>query len=372
MDSAPVMTVPPLKRGKWWPFRRALLRGLGVVMPPLLTLVVFIWAFATIDSYVLHPIETGVNRVFVFFTMRSEVKDKIPVDADPQRIYVYDRNNNRVATEAVLRSAGSVSGIPSRTRVESWRVTSFEYDGVIYVPTPDQKWIPEAVVDLVESQPGPRLPAAASTREIYERFVQVQYLPRWRTIPVFLVVFTAVLYLLGRFLAAGVGRIFVNGIESLITRLPIVRNVYSAVKQVTDFVFSEREIQFSHVVGVQYPREGIWSLGFVMGESFQDLRAAANEPVLAVLMPTSPVPATGFVITVRKSETIDLNITLDQAIQFLVSCGVVVPPSEQTRDVGTRLSAEIAQRLSERSSASSANLAEPSPPSPPPAPPQQP
>jgi uncharacterized membrane protein len=364
MDSAPAQTVRPTKRGKWWPFRRALLRGLGVVMPPLLTLVVFIWAFATIDTYILRPIETGFNRVFVFFAMRSGVQDTIPEDADPAQVYVFDRNNVRVATEAVLRSAGSVAGILSRTRVESWRVGSFEYDGVVYVPMPDQKWIPEEVWELVESQPGPRLPESASTQEVYERYVQAQYLPRWRTIPVFLVLFTAVLYLLGRFLAAGVGRIFVNGVESLISRLPLVRNVYSAVKQVTDFVFNEREFQFSHVVAVQYPREGVWSIGFVMGESFQDLRAAANEPVVAVLMPTSPMPATGFIITVRKSDTIDLNITLDQAIQFIVSCGVVSPPYQQPTDAGARLSAAIAQRLSEKSSGPSSTSTPPLPPAP--------
>ena len=277
----------------------------------------------------------------------------------PSKCSVFDRNDNRVSTEAVMRSAGSVAGILSRTKAESWRVASFEYDGVVYVPMPDQKWIPEEVLERVEAQPGKRLPASASTREVYERYVQMQYLPRWRTIPVFLVCVHGVLYLLGRFLAAGVGRIFVTSIESLISRLPLVRNVYSAVKQVTDFVFNEREFQFSHVVAVQYPREGIWSIGFVMGESFLDLRAAANEPVVAVLMPTSPMPATGFIITVRKSETIDLNITLDQAIQFIVSCGVVSPPYQQPNDVGARLSAAIAQRLSEKSSGSSPILDRP-------------
>ena len=63
-----------------------------------------------------------------------------------------------------------------------------------------------------------------------------------------------------------------------------------------------------------------------------DIRSAANEPVLTVLMPTSPMPATGFTITIRKSETIDLDITIDQAIQFVVSCGVVVPPQQQCLD----------------------------------------
>ena len=110
-------------------------------------------------------------------------------------------------------------------------------------------------------------------------------------------------------------------------------------------MFNEREIQFNRVVAVQYPREGIWSLGFVTGESLLDICAAANEPVLAVLMPTSPMPATGFVITVRKSEILDLNITLDQAIQFIVSCGVVSPPYEHSGDVAAQLSAAVSRRL---------------------------
>ncbi len=171
--------------------------------------------------------------------------------------------------------------------------------------------------------------------------MHIHYLPRWRTIPVFLFFFVSLLYLLGRFLAAGVGRIFVNGIEALINRLPIVRNVYSSVKQVTDFMFTEREIEFNRVVAVQYPRKGIWSIGFVTGESMLDIRSAANEPVLSVLMPTSPMPATGFTVTVSKSETIDLDITIDQAIQFIVSCGVVIPAHQQQNEASVKISEAI-------------------------------
>jgi uncharacterized membrane protein len=138
-------------------------------------------------------------------------------------------------------------------------------------------------------------------------------------------VFLLVLYLLGRFLAAGVGRLFWTQIERLIHRLPLIRNVYSSVKQVTDFMFSERDIQYTRVVAVEYPRRGIWTLAFVTGESLLDIRCAANEPVMSVLVPTSPMPFTGFTITVRKSETLDLNITMEQAFQFIVSCGVVAP-----------------------------------------------
>ena len=133
------------------------------------------------------------------------------------------------------------------------------------------------------------------------------------------------MYLTGKLFAVGIGRIFWHWFESLINRVPIIRNVYSSVKQVTDFAFSENEIEFTRVVAVEYPRKGIWSIGFVTGESFADIRKAVGEPMLSVLMPTSPMPATGFTITVRKSETIELDISIDQAIQFCVSCGVVLP-----------------------------------------------
>ncbi|MHB8951726.1 MAG: DUF502 domain-containing protein [Pirellulaceae bacterium] len=351
MSKAKPRTVEHAESAKSRPFRRFVLRGLGVVMPPLLTLVLFIWAWATVDSYILKPIESGLSEVVVFFSMRSSVRNGIPSDVVPGQIWVLDANNQRVPNEAVMDWAGVVESIPTRARLRGWHVGSFVADGVTYVPVAGQKWIPREIYEQVEKNPGGLVLATATAREIYDRYVRMEHLQRWRTIPVFLIVFTALLYLLGRFLAAGVGRIFVTGFESLIHQLPLVRNVYSSVKQVTDLVFNEREIQFNRVVAVQYPRDGIWSLGFVTGESLLDISAAANEPVLAVLMPTSPMPATGFVITVRKSEILDLNLTLDQAIQFIVSCGVVVPPHQQRPgDLAAQLSATAARRLESKTS----------------------
>jgi len=314
-------------------------------MPPLLTLVLFIWAWATIDSYVLRPIENGIGHVVVLFSMQTAVQSEIPKDADPAEVKVVNKQDERVPVPEVMRAAGSVSRIPTAARSYSWTVISFRYDEKVYVPTPDRKWIEEKKFDAVKEDPGDLILSSASSKDIYERYVKVQILPRWRTIPVFLFFFVSLLYLLGRFLAAGVGRIFVNAVEALIGRLPVVRNVYSSVKQVTDFIFSEREIEFNRVVAVQYPRKGIWSVGFVTGESMLDIRSAANESVLSVLMPTSPMPATGFTVTVRKAETIDLDITIDQAIQFIVSCGVVVPLQQQQNETSVKISQAIARRL---------------------------
>ena len=154
--------------------------------------------------------------------------------------------------------------------------------------------------------------------------------------PIFLSVFLLLLYTIGKFLAAGIGRFFYGQFESLINRVPLVSNVYSSVKQVTDFLFTDPDLDITRVVAVEYPRKGIWTVAFATGESLLDVESAANEPVMTVLIPTSPMPFTGFTITVKKSETVDLNLTIDQAFQFVVSCGVVVPPQQITREVQMR------------------------------------
>lgn len=190
----------------------------------------------------------------------------------------------------------------------------------------DGKFVPGTVYDEVKKVRG--IDKSATAKDIYGQYVRIKYLQRQYVIPVFLIFFVLVLYLLGRFLAAGVGKFFWGNFERIIHQLPLVRNVYSSVKQVTDFMFSESEIEYTRVIAVEYPRKGIWSLALVTGESMLDIQSVANEPVLSVLVPTSPMPFTGFTVTVKKSETVDLNITIDQAFQFIVSCGVVVPPQQ--------------------------------------------
>ncbi len=192
--------------------------------------------------------------------------------------------------------------------------------------------MPISVYDLVRENQGSE-PIPVTARGIYNSYVELRYLRPYLVIPAFLAVFILVLYLLGKFIAAGVGRFFVTHVEQGILSLPLVRNVYFSVKQVSDFLFSPREIEYTRVVAVEYPRKGIWSIGLVTGESMVDIRSAANEPVLSILVPTSPMPVTGYTINVKKSEAIDLDITIDQAFQFIVSCGVVVPPQQVQNEI---------------------------------------
>jgi uncharacterized membrane protein len=282
------------------PFRTAIFRGLGVLAPPLLTIVIFVWVGSTVYEYVLKPV-TGVVREAIVAQV-----------ADIRHYSTADRSQPTVTTE----------------------------EGLVYQRIEGDTFIPFAVYEKVQKATlGKALPSSA--KDFYRQYVDLQYLRPYVVIPVFLLLFVLVLYLLGKFLAAGIGRALWRALEQLITRVPLVRSVYSAVKQFSDFFFNEKEVQFTRVVAIEYPRRGIWSMGFVVSESFLDISAAANEPVVAVYVPTSPMPMAGFTTTLPKRDVIDLNITIDQALQFIVSCGVVAPPYEAQREM-QRLRSESA------------------------------
>ena len=206
----------------------------------------------------------------------------------------------------------------------SKRTEGFTFEGIRYVPDPtDAGTSLEKVkrhVDQRLGDFGPFTAAPSSANAYWHRYVQLKYLQRRFVVPVFLILFTTVLYFLGRIVTIGLGRWVLQGFERAILGTPVVSKVYGSVKQVTDFAFSEREIEFNRVVAIQYPREGIWSIGFVTGNSMQGIVDATGEPMLSILMPTSPMPMTGFTVTVKKSEAIDLDLTIDEAIQFVVSC----------------------------------------------------
>ncbi len=292
---------PQVKRLSSTPLRRAIWRGSSIIAPPLVTLLLLIWIASAVEQYVLFPLETAGRVALVWAA--ADIKSEPPPAAEL---------NNKVD-----ESQG------------------FTYAGLAYVRAPlGGKFLPEHVVGWVNAHLDllPReMQNPLSATDYYQAYVRLRYMSRWLTIPLLLLILLSVLYFVGRFLAAGVGRFFVTGFERILNQLPVVRNLYSSVKQVTDFVLTEREIEFTRVVAIEYPRVGIWSLGFITSDSIPQLKAALNEEIATVFVPTSPMPMTGFTINIRKRETIELELTIDQAIQFIVSCGVVCPLPPTTK-----------------------------------------
>jgi len=146
----------------------------------------------------------------------------------------------------------------------------------------------------------------------------------------FLVALVVVL-IVGALLASVVGRTLWRMVEKFIMNTPFLRQVYPYVKQITDFLLTQEEQKkmFSRVVAVEYPREGIWSMGMVTGSGLKKVADNVQKKFLTILIPTSPTPFTGFVIMVPKEQTIDLDMTVEEALRFAVSAGVIAPSGKQ-------------------------------------------
>ncbi len=136
----------------------------------------------------------------------------------------------------------------------------------------------------------------------------------------------AILLVVGAAASNFFGRKLVDWWNRLLHRIPIVRSVYSGVKQVSDTVFSENGNAFRTAVLVQWPREGMWTIAFVTGTPRGD--TATHLPpsdYLSVYVPTTPNPTGGYFVLVRASDCVELRMSVDDALKYIVSMGVVAP-----------------------------------------------
>ncbi len=140
------------------------------------------------------------------------------------------------------------------------------------------------------------------------------------------IVILVLVSVIGAILASVIGRSLWRIVENMLTNIPVVRRVYPYIKQLTDAIFNkENNLAFKRVIAIEYPRKGLWSLGFVTGSGIRKVVESVNEPMLSIFVPSSPMPFTGYVLMVKESETISLELTIEEALRFTVSGGVITP-----------------------------------------------
>ena len=140
-----------------------------------------------------------------------------------------------------------------------------------------------------------------------------------------IVVSIILLLVVGFFVDNFLGRKIYPVVDSVLLRIPFFRQVYPAMKEIAAFLFSREKAAFKQVVVVEYPRKGIYSMGFLMNESPKIVCEKTGMDLVNIFVPTSPTPLSGFVILVPRSEVILTNITVEQAVKFFLSNGVVNP-----------------------------------------------
>lgn len=259
-------------------FRNFFLRGLAILLPTLLTVGILLWAWGFLSKNIAEPINRGVRTTFIWAAPRVIGEQNMPG--------WYQVSEEELT--AARRAAGSLrlsdAELLRRVRREGLR----DYWDTAYF----------GLLDLIG-----------------------------------VVVAVVMVYLAGVLVGNLIGRRAYAKVESWLVRIPLVKQVYPNVKQVTDFLVGggegKKAIQSGSVCLVEYPRKGIWTVGLMTGETLKAIEHIAGEPCVTVFIPSSPTPFTGYTITVAAREVYALPLSMDETIRFVVSGGVLVPENQR-------------------------------------------
>lgn len=261
-------------------FKGYFLHGLAVLLPSILTIWLFIWSYTFIQGNISIHINRGIVNIIAQLNNESvDVSDEDVIE------YLLEFKPDLKGNPAELAIHANREDIRRKVRIAKLK---------------------ESLAKTWVDGPG--------------------------SIAGFLVAVIGVC-ILGALLASYVGKSLWRMTENFIMNTPLLRRVYPYIKQITDFLLTQEEQKklFTRVVAVEYPREGIWSVGFVTGSGLNKVVNVVKKEFVTVIIPTSPTPFTGFVITVPKKQTIDLDMTIEEALRFIVSGGVITPEKERVQ-----------------------------------------
>lgn len=250
-------------------FKRFFSRGLAILLPTAVTLWLLVQAFGFVYNNVAQPINKATRFAVIWVVPQIWEEDKLPEwfqVTDEQVLSARETQNIRL----------TVSDESVRLDIRREKLAEYWHD-------------------------------------------------RWYLNLTGLVIATMLIYLAGVLLGNIVGKSMYARVERLITHIPGFKQVYPHVKQVVDMVMGDSKMAFSQVVIVEYPSAGIWTVGFLTGHSLRMIDDAAGSKVVSVFIPTSPTPFTGFTINLPKEKVIEIGMSVEEALRFVITAGVLAP-----------------------------------------------
>ncbi len=271
-------------------FRRLFFRGLAALVPTLLTIALLVWAYRLLNDNVGVYINRALLTLLSTWVSPQPAPWLVDVEVDPLKY-----------------------GTP----IDEWDETTGKRLTVEY------KVIHHKVLGAAAPTTDPEsLDAAQRARD--KALWDIAFV-KWKLHLVGFLIAIVLVYYIGFFLASFFGRTSWRMVEGLLCRIPLIRAIYPNIKQVTDFLLSDRKVEFAGVVAVEYPRRGVWALGLRTGQPMTRVQRRVADELITVFIPSSPTPVTGYVIQVALKDVIDLNMTIDEALRFTISGGVIKP-----------------------------------------------
>ena len=144
-----------------------------------------------------------------------------------------------------------------------------------------------------------------------------------------LLILVVTLILVGAATAGFIGRLWARVSEQILGRMPVIRNIYGAVKQILETVLAQQSKAFREAVLVEYPRRGIWAIAFITGRTEGEVQNITEEECINIFLPTTPNPTSGFLLFVPKKDLVHLDMNVEEAIKMVISGGIVTPPDRR-------------------------------------------
>jgi uncharacterized membrane protein len=145
-----------------------------------------------------------------------------------------------------------------------------------------------------------------------------------------LVVLVIAITLIGALTAGFLGRMVVNVGERILARMPVIRNVYGAIKQILESILRQQSNAFRQAVLIEYPRRGVWTIGFITGTTEEEVQNLTLQEVVNVYVPTTPNPTSGFLLFIPRKDIVILDMSVEEAVKMVISVGIVTPPDRRS------------------------------------------
>lgn len=311
------MGKPTKHEGFWTDFRKFFGRGLAILLPSVLTLWIlwqlFVFVYQNVGAPINRGIRTAVIEILPLF-VDEDAGGVMPEWWSPTDAQVGNyletrrREGHRVPLAPIAGGEGSEEYAVATTEARELLLRR----GFRVSPIAGGEGSEEYAV------------ATTQARELLRRRgFRDWWNAHWYLEAAGLFAAILLIYLAGLILGNLLGRKLYSKLEKVLVRMPGFKQIFPHVKQVVDLIAGDRAVAFKSAVIVEYPRKGMWTVGFVTGTSLQSVRDEARSDCVSVFIPSTPAPFTGFTINVRQEDAIELPITIDQAIRFIITGGVL-------------------------------------------------
>ena len=210
---------------------------------------------------------------------------------------------------------------------------SFLTGVVVIAPVGLTVWLVWTVIGWVDGFVLPFVPSQYQPEELLKAILGEDVRVNIRGLGVvFFLVFTTFIGWIAKGL---LGRTFIRSAENLVNRMPVVRSVYSGVKQIAETVFAQADRSFEKACLIEYPRRGIWAIGFISTAAKGEVskRAGSGQKMQSIFVPTTPNPTSGFLLFFPAEDVIELDMSVEDAAKLVISAGLVYPEDLPVKEI---------------------------------------